>query len=127
MNNKIEYMEYITRDYIRENQNKIFLFGDNLVRKGYGGQAREMRGEPNSIGIVTKRVPAQYPKAYIYDTDNDIEDIKKIIDNDFASIPNNIVVVVPYDGLGSGLARLNETAPLLFKYIKNKIEQLMEK
>ena len=38
----IEKMDVITREYVRENLHKIFLFGDNLLRIGYGGQLRPM-------------------------------------------------------------------------------------
>jgi redox-sensitive bicupin YhaK (pirin superfamily) len=30
----------------------LFVFGDNLRRTGFGGQAAEMRGEPNAVGIA---------------------------------------------------------------------------
>ena len=33
----------ITRDKIKENPDVLYLFGDNLLRKGLGGQAKEMR------------------------------------------------------------------------------------
>ena len=45
----------ITRDKIKENPDVLYLFGDNLLRKGLGGQAKEMRGEPNTLGIVSKK------------------------------------------------------------------------
>jgi len=50
----IEYKKYIRREYIRQNRHKTFLFGDNLEHLGYGGQAKEMRGEPNAIGTSNR-------------------------------------------------------------------------
>lgn len=38
----------ITRDKIKENLEVLYLFGDNIIRKGLGGQAKEMRGEDNA-------------------------------------------------------------------------------
>lgn len=122
MKNKIEYLEYITRQDIKNNPDKIFLFGDNLKRFGYKGQAKEMRGEPNSIGIITKKYPSNSDESFIYD--RDFKYIKDIIDKDFASIPDNVTVVIPLNGLGTGLAKLDITSPLLFQYIKDKIEEL---
>lgn len=122
MNNKIEYWKWIKREDLKNNLHKLFLFGDNLMRIGNSGQAKEMRGEPNSLGIITKKYPTMAYDAFIYD--RDFEYIKDIIDKDFEKIPNNIIVVIPSDGLGTGLARLPETSPLLFKYIKDKIEEL---
>ncbi len=124
MKNKIEYLEYITRQDIKNNPDKIFLFGDNLKRFGYKGQAREMRGEPNSIGIITKKYPSNSAESFIYD--KDFKYIKDIIDKDFASIPDNVTVVIPLNGLGTGLAKLDTTSPLLFQYIKDKIEELKD-
>lgn len=42
----IEYRDHITRAMLRAEPEKLFVFGDNFVRTGFGGQAKEMRGEP---------------------------------------------------------------------------------
>jgi len=39
---KIEIWEHITRKDVRQNKDKIFLFGDNLIERGLGGQAKEI-------------------------------------------------------------------------------------
>lgn len=49
-------MTYITEFYLKQNPNCIFVFGDNLQRKGRGGAAK-LRDEPNSYGFVTKKAP----------------------------------------------------------------------
>jgi len=46
----------ITREYLRANPNHVFVFGDNLLRKGKGGAA-ELRDEPNAYGFITKKYP----------------------------------------------------------------------
>lgn len=46
----------ITRRYLRDNPNQIFVFGDNTVRKGRGGAAI-LRDEPNAYGFITKKYP----------------------------------------------------------------------
>lgn len=81
-----------------------------------------MRGEPNSIGIVTKRFPSNKFDSFFFD--HDFEEAIKYIDRDFASIPEGVVVVIPSDGLGTGLAKLDTQAPKIFNYILNKIEEL---
>lgn len=43
--------DQIMRRDLLDNQDKLYVFGDNMVRRGFGGQAREMRGEPNAVGI----------------------------------------------------------------------------
>lgn len=118
----VERIEFITRTYVQQNPDKIFLFGDNMIRQGFGGQAREMRGEPNCIGVVTKRFPRNDFDAFLYD--HDFEEAKRFIDLDFARIPEACTVVIPFAGLGTGLARLDQTAPKIYQYILDKIAEL---
>ena len=47
---------HITKGYLRNNLNHVFVFGDNLKRKGYGGAAT-LRDESNTYGFVTKKAP----------------------------------------------------------------------
>lgn len=119
----------IYRSNIIMQPKSLFLFGDNMARVGYGGQAAEMRGEVNSIGIVTKRTPDALNKsAYIYDTDPDIEFIKGIINIDFLRVQYYLdkgdydKLIIP--ALGTGLARLPENAPKLLEYIELQIANL---
>jgi hypothetical protein len=49
--------QWYTKEEIQCNPDKIYVFGDNEVRKGNGGQAKACRGEPNTIGIRTKALP----------------------------------------------------------------------
>lgn len=46
----------ITEQYLIEHPNEIFVFGDNLLRTGYGGAAA-LRDLPNTYGFVTKKKP----------------------------------------------------------------------
>ncbi len=46
----------VTAEYLRKNQNVIFIYGDNLIRKGYGGAAK-LRDESNAYGFITKKYP----------------------------------------------------------------------
>jgi len=52
----MEIPRYVTAEFLRENPNVVFVFGDNLIRKGKGGAAK-LRDEPNAYGFVTKRAP----------------------------------------------------------------------
>ena len=45
---------HITQKYLREHSNEIFVFGDNILRKGHGGAAA-LRNEPNTYGFITKK------------------------------------------------------------------------
>lgn len=57
-------MEYhISRGYLIEHRNHIFVYGDNLLRHGLGGAAI-FRNEPNSYGFITKKKPSYDTSAY---------------------------------------------------------------
>jgi len=115
---KIEYQKFISREDLRNNPDKVYLFGDNTIHAGYGGQAGEMRDEPNAIGIPTLKEPG------VFFTDNEFEANKRIIDEAFRQIPSDKTVVIPSDGLGTGIARLDSVAPRTFEYLVKKIGEL---
>ena len=77
----------ITKEYLRANPDHVFVFGDNLLRKGKGGAAR-LRDEPNTYGFITKRVPNNtdssfYEISHYVDIFNDelLKLMKEILDN----------------------------------------------
>lgn len=110
--------KYITREDLRANPSKVYVFGDNVDRRGYGGQAKEMRGEPNAIGVATKHSPSMSSRAFFDDTIECqiivMQDLKKVQD----ALDAGETVVVPTDGIGTGLSRLQTTAPNLDRFIK---------
>lgn len=110
----VRFMDIITRQYVRANPATYFVFGDNEARAGFGGQAKEMRGEPNAIGVRTKRLPSNTPDVFWYEKDvrwciNMVEDDLRRIDR------------VLYDGLGTGLAGLPELAPSVHAFICKRV------
>lgn len=124
---RIERMKFITRGHVRSNRDKLFLFGDNLERQGLGGQAAAMRGEPNAVGIPTKKSPSYRNDAFF--SDNDFEQNKAAIDAAFAELNKLVtdsirVIVIPSDGLGSGRAQLKVRAPQTFAYIQWRLTEI---
>lgn len=123
----VEFWDYISREDLKANPDKIFLFGDNVIRQGYGGQAKEMRGEPNARGIATKRRPDNDYSSYFHtnpDWKLNFKSLQEIIDGDFSKIPDDVTVVIPKSGIGTGLAKLKEYCPELLDYINRKIGDL---
>ena len=118
----------IYRKDLQANPDILYLFGDNLTRKGTGGQAFEMRGEPNAFGIATKRsISHNYPDDYMFDGQEDVIDI---IDKEFQAlfqvleISQYKAIILPLDGIGTGLARLPKYAPKLLVSIETKLKEL---
>lgn len=127
MKYKVERIKFITREYVRENRDKLFLFGDNLERRGFGGQAAAMRGEPNAVGIPTKKSPSYRDDAFF--SDEEFEQNKASIDAAFAEIMNTVTdsiraIVISSDGLGTGRAQLARRAPRTFAYLQKRMTEL---
>lgn len=118
----IEIRERITRADLRAEKEKIFLFGDNLAGRGLGGQAREMRGEENAVGIPTKKAPDNNRASFF--TDKEFAENKQTIDAVFRRIPPDKIIVIPKAGIGTGLAQLAEKAPQTFAYLNEKLAEI---
>ena len=119
---------HITRKYIREHPEKVFVFGDNMNRFGFGGQAKEARGEKNTIGIPTKWYPNNREESFF--TDEEFSTVLERIDEAFRLIDKSKkegkeIVFFPH--IGEGLAQLDKRAPKIYKYIKERIESYSEK
>ena len=65
------FQQRITPDDLTKHPENIFMFGDNELRRGKGGQAGVCRGHPNALGVATKRAPERTDDAYWTDTDFD--------------------------------------------------------
>ena len=115
----IEYASRYDRYTIQNNPNKIFVFGDNMERRGLGGQAREARGERNTVGIPTKWKPDSTQDAYFRDSDFGF--VRPVIAGEFRKLywyrREGYTIVWPTNGIGTGRARLREFAPRIAGYI----------
>ena len=101
---------------VRNNPRYTFLFGDNLQRTGKGGQAI-IRDEPNAVGIPTKIYPARNPTAYF--SDDNFEQNKTAINKAFLGIPEYDSIIISTNGLGTGLADLQNKAPQTWRHLQS--------
>lgn len=118
--------KWIERADLRNNPDVYFLFGDNTVRQGMGGQAGAMRGEPNAIGIATKMTPTSGSNAFF--SDDDLEANCRIIAKDFRKAfqmrDQGHMIVIPADGLGTGLSELPQRAPKTNEFLEWMLDLL---
>lgn len=116
----------INRSDLRANPTHLFVFGDNEERIGLGGQAGACRGEPNAIGVATKRSPSMHPTAFW--SDDDFNRCAAIVDEDLVPVFKHLraggVVVLPEAGIGTGLSELPKRAPRLAAHIATRFEEL---
>ncbi|MBN9560441.1 MAG: hypothetical protein J0H14_06880 [Alphaproteobacteria bacterium] len=113
---------------LRAHPDTLFVFGDNMQRRGYGGQAAAMRGEPNAVGIPTKWAPSTAPAAFFADSDWDRPDVRDAIDSAFILLADALragrSVAIPADGLGTGRAELATHASRIAAAIAARIARL---
>lgn len=105
----------------------LFIFGDNLVKMGEGGQAI-IRTEPNALGIPTKKYPTNTETSFF--SDKELLENMFHIDQAISLIKNRIGyyngIILPKSGLGTGLAELDTRAPKTFNYLNHEVELLKE-
>lgn len=130
---KIEVQkEWYSKEQCKLNPNKLYIFGDNTLRRGQGGQA-QIRYCNNSFGIATKwnaGYDIQGNPTFDRQFFNDIDmfKIQEILNQDINNLKvyvrhSSIIdtVVFPYDGLGTGLSRLPQKAPNCYHYLVQRI------
>lgn len=119
----------IYRSDLESNRNILYIFGDNLERLGCGGQAGEMRDEPNAIGIATKRGIGHVYNNEDYFLDAQ-DDVIPILTKEFDKLHEAMrsgkydALCIPSDGIGTGLSRMPEFAPKALEWIEEQFRNL---
>jgi hypothetical protein len=121
----ISFDGFWTSEDCKNNRTAMFIFGDNDRHFGKKGQA-VIRDEPNAYGIPTKKYPSLDPSSYY--TDDEYEENIRKIDTAFNKIIKDLdkydMVYLPSNGVGTGLADLQNKAPKTLEYINNMIATL---
>lgn len=122
------FQERIERADLKANPQNLYVFGDNESRRGMGGQAAQCRGEPNAVGVATKRTPAMADSDMW--SDLDFARCAGIIDKDMAPLFEHVrkggTVVFPKAGIGTGLSQLPQRAPALMEHIRTRVRELVK-
>lgn len=104
----------------------LFLFGDDWMRAGLVGQAKECRGEFNATGITTKIQPNNCPDSFMTDANLILNEslIEKDIETAYEyywSGKFKHMIILP---MGMGVAKLPTKAPLTFKFLQYQLDRL---
>ena len=123
---RLRHEPVIRRQMLKDAPDVLFVFGDNLRRIGMGGQAAEMRGEPNAVGIPTKIAPSMAPDAFF--TDADLSKALDAFAEGFAKLDAHLrtggTIVVPEAGIGTGRAQLEQRAPTIHAVLTRAMDAL---
>ncbi len=119
----LEYRKFIIRKHLHDEPEKLFAFGDNIARKGLGGQAAACRGEPNAVGIPTKWKPSMTPDSFFSDADLEFW-LKESYQDRIRLLDFKGIIVWPSNGIGTGLACLPIKAPRIYAEIK-QLERIL--
>ena len=103
----------ITKKFLDENEDAVFVFGDNLIHKGYGGAAI-LRDHPQAYGFITKKYPSNDGDSF-YGVHEYREMFKRelaCLENDIKKDKNKTFYV---SQLGGGLANRYKIWELVIK------------
>lgn len=107
----------------------LFVFGDNMLGFGKGGQAI-IRSEPNAFGVPTKRKPAMSPGSFFAEgNEKDMDAVLESIEELWTHLENGKHVVFPMTengevSLGLERAKLRQKAPSIYTTIENHVEEM---
>ena len=121
----VEYTGRYSREEIQANPQALYVFGDNFAERGLGGQVAAARGEPNAVGIATKRAPRLVDSAFL--TDADLARLQEHVAPALNRLREHLAadgtVVMPADGVGTGLAQMSDRAPNCWRWLCDQLSQ----
>lgn len=110
---KIEVVSFYDAAVLRANPGKVFVFGDNLLRRGSAGQAA-VRHEPNAFGVPTKRLPSMRVDAFFSDQPDERAAVLAAL-RELYALGRRQTIVFPSSGLGTGLAQMPVRSPSIYQ------------
>lgn len=125
----ILYSGWYSTPLCRRHPELIFVFGDNLLGFGKGGQAI-IRDEPNAFGVPTKRKPAMSPGSFFTEgNEADMDSVLKALEELWNMLSEGKMVVFPINAAGEislGLERaeLKERAPTIYEAITRHVGEM---
>lgn len=107
-----KFEEILSVEMCENNPSFLFVFGDNLLKKGKKGQAI-IRDCKNAFGVPTKRLPSMEKGSFFTDQRDEIDIVKEKLIFLWEEHLSGKTIVLPKNMIGSGLARLNENSPYI--------------
>ena len=129
---RIEVQQLFSVEDCLANPNKLYIFGDNLLGVGKGGQA-VIRDCPNTYGVPTKIMPNMKNHAFFSDNYEEVQETKDCLFTLHLYHRSGVfystccfrtrlpILVFPSNGLGTGLSQMPTRSPKLYKLMNNLI------
>ena len=129
---RIEVQQLFSVEDCLANPNKLYIFGDNLLGVGKGGQAI-IRDCPNTFGVPTKKLPSMGNKDFFSDKGTEEEEIRHCLNTLYRYWVTGVfystnytrsklpILVFPNNGLGTGLSQMPTRSPKLYKLMNDLI------
>jgi len=127
----IRFSGWYSRGLCDELPNFTFVFGDNLLGFGKGGQAI-IRGASNAYGVPTKRKPAMTPGSFFVEgNESDLDAVLNSLGGRWDILEERGTVIIPVNKMGDvslGLERaeLRERAPSIYNTIVHHVEEMAD-
>ena len=111
----------ISRKFVTEHPDWIFIYGNDYFQKGCLGQAWEFANEPNTFRVPTLYKYCANP---VFFTDSNFDEWSYRIkcEIDVINVLDKPKIVVRK--IGEGCSRMKELAPRLFEYMTNRLKQV---
>ena len=128
---------FYTREDVKKNKDSLYLYGENNRDKGFepknpgdrgwqNSTQAVIRGEPNTVGIRT----VWYTHGRTSMRDTILKDNINLIKTDIKEVIVKLKsgkykrLVLPYDGIGTGVANLPKYAPITYHYLLSMLDLL---
>jgi hypothetical protein len=116
------YPDLYTLEMFDLHPKALFVFGDNMQREGYGGQAAVCRDHERGLGVVT----CHKPGIGFTDCLNDLAILADEFNKVAIALEDGQDVFWPNTGIGNGIANLPNQAPLCFRFIELSRDVLLK-
>lgn len=124
----IKLVDVFTRSGVEKDLDFVYLFGDNLsdAENCYIPSKTQavIRGLPNAIGISTKRNRFTRDNSYLNNDDYDWFTVH--VDTQIkVALDSGKNIALPTMGIGTGMAKLRDKAPMCNEYLQFKLIKLL--
>lgn len=125
----ILFSGWLTPELCKQHPETTFVFGDNLLGFGMGGQAI-IRGQSNAFGVPTKRKPSMARGSFFEEgSDSDLDAVLQSLSVLWTRLQSGLSVVFPVNGdgdvsLGLERAELRERAPSIYDTIVRHVHEM---